>query len=110
MAKLPVPYRSPMIDSNGLPTREWLQFWAGIGGGTTSFSFRDPETPTGNIDGVNNVFTLAQNPNPVSSLWWIWNGLKIKIGVGITVSGNKVTCLAGYIPQIGDTVEVYYRF
>lgn len=75
---------------------------------TTDF-FIDDETLTGTIDGSNDIFTLANAPNPVSSLHLYKNGTLLRNNVGYTIVGNTITFNFDYIPQVGDIVWAEYR-
>ncbi len=65
-------------------------------------------TISGVIDGINPTFLLPRAPNPQTSLQWFWNGQKLRIGEGIMLAGQTVTCQLGYIPQVGDDLEAYF--
>ncbi len=82
-------------------------------GSTTSGSsgpgFADGETPAGNVNGSNTVFTLAQAPAPASSLQIFRNGILQKNGVDYTVSGSTVTFGSASVPQTGDLLLASYR-
>lgn len=69
----------------------------------------DAETPSGVIDGVNRVFTLAGTPNPAKSLLVYRNGLLQKEGVDYTLSANAITFQPGSIPLPGDLLTASYR-
>lgn len=56
-----------------------------------SIQFVDNETPVGVINGVNQVFTLSQIPNPTSSLYLFLNGVLQTNGVDYTLSGLTIT-------------------
>jgi hypothetical protein len=71
--------------------------------------FVDGETPTGAVNGVNTVFTLAQTPSPATSLAVYRNGLRVKSVLDYTVIGNSITFAAGSVPQTGDIVQCSYR-
>jgi hypothetical protein len=70
------------------------------------------ETPSGTINGVNAVFTLAFDPNPDSSLRLSLNGLRMHSGAGndYTLSGVTITFETNQIPQTGDTLLADYRY
>jgi hypothetical protein len=53
--------------------------------------FVDNETPAGDFDDVNKVFTLSHIPNPVNSLLLWLNGAYLTAGVDYTLSGNTIT-------------------
>jgi hypothetical protein len=81
----------------------------GGGGGSGGPVFVDSETPTGAVDGSNNVFTLTGSPSPALSLQVFRNGILQRAGVDFTLSGVTVTFLTGAIPQSGDVIQTYYR-
>src|SRR6185369_7061176 len=83
-----------------------------LAGSPTLPNLVDNETPTGAVNGVNAVFTIANVPNPPSSLK-VWNdgGQLLKPGgVDYTLSGATITYAAASIPQIGDVPTYSYRF
>lgn len=67
------------------------------------------ESPTGTINGVNTIFTLAATPVAGSEHVYV-NGILQNSGSGndYTISGATITFLAGAIPQTGDVVRVSY--
>ncbi len=77
--------------------------------GITGVGFIDGEIPSGAINSVNNAFTLAQAPNPTSSLAVYRNGIHMSSGVDYTVSGNGIAFISGVVPQTGDVLRCYYR-
>ena len=77
------------------------------GGGGPQFV--DLEVPGGVIDGVNATFTLANTPNPATSLVLFRNGVVQQPGVDYTLNGSTVQFMAGAIPQPGDTLTAWYR-
>jgi len=79
------------------------------GGASLGVVFRDGETPAGALNGVNNVFTLAFQPGPASSLLLYRNGLLQKTGVDYTLTGQTITFLAGATPQADDILVSAYR-
>ncbi|MBI4911071.1 MAG: hypothetical protein HY820_46105 [Acidobacteria bacterium] len=72
-------------------------------------SFIDGETPAGLINGSNVTFTLANPPNPASSLALYRNGLLQEPGVDFDLSTNTVTFFSESKPQPGDSLKVSYR-
>ncbi len=70
--------------------------------------FVDNETPTGTVDGVNAVFTLANTPI-VNSEHLFLNGIRQLKGSNkdYTISGATVTFVAA--PLTGDILLVDYR-
>ncbi len=77
------------------------------GGGGPQFV--DLEVPGGVVDGVNANFTLANPPNPATSLVLFRNGVEQNPGADYTLTGSTVQFLAGAIPQPGDSLAAWYR-
>ena len=77
------------------------------GGGGPQFV--DLEVPGGVVDGVNANFTLANPPNPATSLVLFRNGVEQTPGADYTLTGSTVQFLAGAIPQPGDSLTAWYR-
>lgn len=71
--------------------------------------FVDLELPGGVLDGANATFTLANTPNPATSLVLFRNGVVQNPGVDYTLNGSTVQFLAGAVPQPGDTLTAWYR-
>ena len=67
------------------------------------------ETPSGTINGVNNLFTLTQSPNPAASLALYRSGVKLRSVADYSISGNTVIFVSGHVPQTGDMLQCYYR-
>lgn len=76
---------------------------------SVSITFIDNETPQGTINGSNASFTLANVPNPSTSLALFRNGLLQSQGVDYTLSANAVTFLSASIPQTNDILLASYR-
>jgi len=76
---------------------------------STSISFIDGEVPQGTINGTNGAFTLANVPNPTSSLSLFRNGLLLDQGVDYTIVNNAVTFQSGFLPQTNDVLLATYR-
>ncbi|HYL76351.1 MAG TPA: hypothetical protein VEU96_19220 [Bryobacteraceae bacterium] len=70
--------------------------------------FVDNEVPGGAVNGANTIFTLANTPNPPSSVALYRNGLLLRQSVDYTLSANSVTIQAG-TPQSGDMLLASYR-
>ena len=66
------------------------------------------ETPSGTINGVNAVFTLARSPSPAGSLTLYLNGqLQHAAGLDYTLaSGNQITFVSA--PLTGSTLRAWY--
>lgn len=78
--------------------------------GGVSIRFVDDETLTGTVDGTNAVFTLANVPNPASSLKVYRNGLRQKVGLDYNLNSATVTFVTLAIPQHGDILTADYRY
>ena len=63
----------------------------GFSVGALNFHLVDDETPTGTVNGVNTIFTLANIPSPTSSLKVFVNGQRVRITEDFTLSGNTIT-------------------
>lgn len=72
----------------------------------TTSGFVDNETPSGTMDSVNTIFTLANTPI-VGSVHLYLRGLRLKPGVGYTISDTTITMLI--IPDSGDELIADYR-
>ena len=79
------------------------------GASTVGPSFVDEESPAGVVDGVNTTFTLANAPNPASSLMLYRNGLLQKTGMDYSLSGATIQLVAGSGLQPADTLLASYR-
>jgi len=66
------------------------------------------EVPTGDIDGVNDDFTLANTP-VAGTLQVYVEGVRMKLTDDYTVSGAVITFVSGAIPETGDNLLVDYR-
>lgn len=78
-------------------------------GGSTGTGFIDAEVPAGILDGLNNTFTLANTPNPGSSVAVYRNGLLLRQTGDFTVTGSAIAFVPGAIPQPADSLAVSYR-
>ena len=72
----------------GLPARGWD---LGPVRSSASTTFVDGEVPAGTINGTNDAFTLANVPNPSTSLALFRNGLLLTQGGDYTLSSNSIT-------------------
>jgi hypothetical protein len=72
-------------------------------------NFADDEVPSGTVNGVNTIFTLAHTPTAGTLLLFL-NGVKQKAGVGnhYTISGATITFVTA--PETGDDLSAYYRY
>ena len=73
----------------------------------TSLGLVDGEVPSGTINGVNSIFTLANTPS-TGSLKVYLNGFRLTNLIDFTLSGSTITMLA--IPFTGDIFVCDYRF
>lgn len=73
--------------------------------------FVDNETPVGTIDGVNATFTLANTPNPASSLMLWLNSTYMTQGVDYTLANNIITFTSPPSALFAGTPFVaFYRY
>lgn len=81
------------------------------GSGTSGMtgSFIDSEIPTGAVNGSNATFTLANVPNPATSLAVFRNGLLLQQGTDYSLSNSTITFAAAALPQTGDLLLASYR-
>jgi len=79
------------------------------GSATGPVLFVDSESPSGSIDGTNATFTLANPPNPSSSLALFRNGMLLQSGPDYTLTGNSIQFVAGKQPSPGDVLQGSYR-
>lgn len=68
----------------------------------------DNETPSGTINGSNTGFTLANSPNPATSLQLYANGVEQVLTTDYTLSGASITFTTA--PATGDLLRAYYRY
>ncbi len=79
------------------------------GGGSATPGFIDSEVPFGTIDGNNTAFSLANAPNPSSSLTLFLNGVLQTNGADFSLASNRITFASGSKPHIGDVLQASYR-
>lgn len=89
--------------------RAWLLIDADATGLTES-DFVDNETPSGDLDGVDTTYTLANAPSPTTSLKVYVNGIRQKEGGSndYTLSGSTITFT--FAPIATDVILADYRF
>lgn len=76
---------------------------------TAAYLFSDNETPSGLINGSNKVFTVADAPNPVSSLRLYLNGVfQSPAGEDYTLSNVTITFVEA--PPVGYSLLAFYRY
>ena len=69
--------------------------------------FIDDETPTGIINDVNKIFTLANTPNPPASVKVFVNGARMRVIEDYTLSGKTITFITA--PPTTSIILVDYR-
>lgn len=69
--------------------------------------FKDDETPSGTIDGVNTTFTISKTPIS-GSLKVYRNGARQRITEDYTFTGKTITFIIA--PQVGEIILVDYRY
>ena len=72
-------------------------------------AFVDGEIPAGAVNGSNATFTLANIPNPTSSLALYRNGLLLQENADYTLSSGSINMQSTAVPQTGDTLVASYR-
>jgi hypothetical protein len=77
--------------------------------GSGGTGFVDAEIPAGSMNGVNATFTLANAPNPASSLAMYRNGILLRQTGDFNLSGNSIVFVAGAVPQPSDALLASYR-
>ncbi len=71
----------------------------------STYNYVDAIIPSGNINGINNTFTLPTIPSPPSSLQLFLNGFLLKENVDFSLSGNVITYIK--IPNRGNHIAFY---
>lgn len=82
----------------------------GSGSGGIAPTYSDAEVPAGIINGLNQIFTVANTPSPASSVEVYHNGILMQQGVDYTLAGALITFSSAAVPQVGDIVLVNYRY
>jgi hypothetical protein len=82
----------------------------GSGGGGLVPAYSDAEVPSGIINGLNQIFTVANTPSPTSSVEVYHNGILMEQGLDYTIAGGTITFASVSVPQVGDIVLVNYRY
>lgn len=87
------------------------------GGGSSSTTstaglFAFNEVPQGVVDGVNSQFSLANTPNPPSSLMLFYNGQLMKVGTeaDYILNGNIITFVGKKAPETDDILLATYFY
>lgn len=79
----------------------------GFSANAMNFHLVDDETPTGAVNGVNTIFTIANTPSPASSLKVYKDGQRMKLTTDYTFSGRTITFLSA--PLTDSIISVDYR-
>lgn len=82
----------------------------GGGGGGSSTVTEWNETPTGDVDGVNTTFVLANSPSPSRALQLYVNGVLQRQGTGndYVLSASSITLL--WTPRSGSNILATYPY
>jgi hypothetical protein len=99
------------VNAAGVPS-EWVEVGpVTASGGNSSFHRVDNETPSGDMDGVNQIFTLAHAPSPTDSLRLYYCGpLQLK-GTDYTLSGSTITFLQAHPDDaFGEWIRAFYWY
>ncbi len=84
-----------------------VQLGTGSGGGGGGAILFAQEIPSGNVDGVNNTFTLSATPVNLNSLLVFIDDAAIP-NSQYTLTGSTITFLPSYIPQLAQSILAYY--
>jgi len=95
---------------SGVPTEGQLLRWNATLQRWEPVTIVDQESPAGDLDGTNAVFTLASAPSPAAGLILFRNGIVQKRGVDYNLAGNTITFIPEAIPQSGDILLAWYRY
>ena len=88
---------------------ELLAFYRIAGTGAAA-TFVDAETPVGSVNGTNLAFSLANVPNPATSLKLFKNGALLAQNVDYTLANQIITfASAAVTPMAGDSLSASYR-
>ena len=68
------------------------------------------ESPVGTVDGVNNVFTVANAPNPSNSLMFFVNGVLQKPGAQYDYTISSTTVTLAVPPEEGSNLVATYAY
>lgn len=71
-------------------------------------NFVDGEFVGGVVNGANPVFTLANSPNPATSIHLYLQGVRQQ--TGFSVSGSTITFVSAAVPPAGDVLTADYRY
>ena len=68
------------------------------------------ETPTGDVDSMNMVFTVANTPNPPGSLMFFVNGVLQRQGASADYTLAGDTIVLNYAPATGSNITATYPY
>lgn len=78
--------------------------------GASGLRFSWDETPSGVINGSNQVFTLINAPNPSGSLALFLNGLKQQPGIGNDYVASGASLTMSHAPSGFDVLSAIYTY
>lgn len=93
------------IDGNEYARKDgdWVEVTGGGGGVTNAYA----EVPTGDVDGVNDTYTLVNTPADKDGVVVLLNGVTQYNGIDYTVTGDTITFITP--PANGSTIFAYYN-
>lgn len=105
---------APAIVTDEPPVDGQLLRWSAAAGRWRKVIIVDQEAPSGQINGVNRIFTLAHTPDPPASVTVWRNGLvQARCPAAVCdyyLSGNQIQFIEAATPQPGDVIRVSYRY
>ncbi|KKL28475.1 hypothetical protein LCGC14_2374740, partial [marine sediment metagenome] len=90
--------------------RAWLDVEVATAGALTEGDFVDNEVPSGNLDGADTTYTLANAPSPAASLKVYLNGIRQDEGASDDYTLTSLTITFAAAPISTDKVLADYRF
>jgi len=73
------------------------------------YYYNDYVVPFGVIDGINQIFTLPNDPFPTPNTGIYYNGALLNEGADYTVFGNTITFI-GFSPTVDSILFVFYTY
>ena len=106
--KLPASFKGfGYLKDGRIDTRD--ERWHGSGTTTVLPTFVYNEVPSGNVDGINAIFTLENAPSPANSLQLFLNGHYMQLAGGdYTLSGITITF--NIAPLSGGIILANYQY
>ena len=81
-----------------LANKSYVDSQVSLATGSATTNIISNETPSGVIDGTNQVFTLTQTPQ-AGTVELVLCGVALRYNTHFTISGNTLTYVAGFQPQ-----------